>query len=235
MPGKFFQMETEIKPRFFQRRQNRANDEERPRMRLKKLGFLVSLWVAPLVLTVAAAGATFGHLGGGLEQAKKSHFFRWFHLEETARQREGALTVISFRPSGKNFHAQVTLKAAVDAQDRMQALELVLARSFVDHPKNGIFARDIAQSFLKAAISDRSHGKVVDLINEIQYPMFHGPLLLSRKPLQHIKLPKNPTLCYQVYLNRQPACTLPLAGQSLELKNRWEAKTSSLIILIRPR
>lgn len=204
-------------------------------MGLKKLWRLVPLFMASLVLTVSAAGATFGHLGGRLEQAKKTHFFRWFHLEETKRQRAGAQTVIFFKPSGKKFHPLVTLLVTTDAQDQMQAIELVLARAFVDDPRHGIFARDIAQSFLKAAVSDRRSPKLVDLIKEIQYPMFHGPLVLGRTPPQNIKPPATPTPCYQVYLNRQAACTLQLADQRLRLENRRVEKAPSLTMTICPR
>jgi hypothetical protein len=73
-------------------------------MGLKKLWCLVSLSVAPLVITGSATGATFGQLDGRLEQAGETHFFRWFHLQETQRQQSGSQTVISFQPSGEKFH-----------------------------------------------------------------------------------------------------------------------------------
>jgi hypothetical protein len=204
-------------------------------MGLKKWWPLVSLFVAPLVLTGSAVGASFGQLGGRLEQARETNFFRWFNLQENAQQRNGAQTVITFKPGGQKFRHQVTLLVTTDPQDHIQVLELVLARAFVDNPRDGIFARDLAKSFLQAAVSDRSSQGLRDLINEIQYPMFHGPPVISRTAPEDIKLPAAPTPCYQVYLNRQTACTLDLANQRLRLENRRVGETPSLIMAVRPQ
>jgi hypothetical protein len=204
-------------------------------MGLKKLWCLVSLVAAPLVFTGSAAGATFGQLGGRLEKAKETHFFRWFHLQETQRQQSGSQTVISFQPSGEKFRRVVTLLVTTDSRDQIQALELVLARTFVDHPRDGIFARDLAKSFLQAVASNGASREITDLINEIQYPMFHGAAVIGQTPPAAIKLPPTPTPGYQVYLGRETASTLDLANLRLQLENRRVGETPSLVMAIRPR
>ena len=204
-------------------------------MGLKKVWRSLTLLLATLVLQGSASGATFGQLGERLDQAKETGFFRWFHLEETNVNRAGAQAVVAFKPSGEKFRPLVTLNATTDGQDRLQALELVLARVFVDDPRDGVFARDIVKSFLLAVFGDSGDPGLQDLINEIQYLLFHGPGVIGRTPPADIKLPKAPTRCYQVYLGRQPACTLDLAGHSLRLENRRVGETQSLIVEIRPR
>jgi hypothetical protein len=204
-------------------------------MGLKKVWRRLTLLLATLVLHSSASGATFGQLGEHLDKAKDTEFFRWFHLEQTYLNRAGAQTVVAFKPSGEKFRALVTLNATTDGQDRLQALELVLARVFVDDPGDGVFARDIVKSFLLAVVTGRGDQGLNDLISEIQYPLFHGPGVIGRTPPADVKLPEAPTLCYQVYLGRQTACTLDLADRRLRLENRRVGETPSLIVEIRPR
>jgi hypothetical protein len=204
-------------------------------MDLKKVWRRLTLLLTTLLLHSSASRATFGQLGERLDQVKETGFFRWFHLEQTDQTRAGAQAVVTFKPSGEKFHPLVTLNVVTDGQDRLQGLELVLARTFVDDPRDGVFARDIAKSFLLAAFADCGDQGLNDLISEIQYPLFHGPGVIGRTPPADIKLPKAPTRCYQVYLGRQTACTLDLADHSLRLENRRVGETPSLMIEIRPR
>jgi hypothetical protein len=204
-------------------------------MDLKKCLRRMTPLLATLVLHGSASGATFGQLGGRLDQIKATEFFRWFHLEQTEVTRTGAQTVVAFKPSGEKFHPLVTLNVTTDGQDRLQALELVLARVFVDDPRNGVFARDIVKSLLLAVFGDSGDPGLKDLINEIMYPMYRGPGVISRMPPADIKLPEAPTPCYQVYLGRQTACTLDLGNLSLRLENRRAQETPALTVVIRPR
>ena len=204
-------------------------------MDMKKVWRRLTVLLAPLVLHGSASGATFGQLGGRLDQARETEFFRWFHLEQTDLSRAGAQTVVAFKPSGEKFRPLVTLNVTTDGQGGLQALELVVSRVFVDDPKDGVFARDIVKSLLLAVFAGAGDQGLTDLTNELQYPLFYGPGVLVRTPPADIKLPEEPTRCYQVYLGRQTACTLELAGQRLRLENRRAGETPSLIVEIRPR
>jgi hypothetical protein len=204
-------------------------------MEMKTVWRRLALLLTPLVLHGSASGATFGQLGGRLDQVRETEFFRWFHLEQTDLNRVGTQTVVAFKPSGEKFRPLVTLNVTTDGQDRLKALELVLSRVFVDDLEDGVFARDIVKSFLSAVFADSGDQGLNDLINEIRYPLFHGPGVIVRTPPADIKLPEAPTRCYEVYLGRQTACTLDLADRRLGLENRRVGETPSLMVEIRPR
>jgi hypothetical protein len=57
-----------------------------------------------------------------------------------------------FRPSGAAFHDLVALEALTGADEALRELRLLLARSFIDDPRNGAFALDITKSFLSSAL-----------------------------------------------------------------------------------
>ena len=65
----------------------------------------------------------------------------------------------AFKPSGEKFHPLVTVKVTTDGAGRILALEMALARSFIDSPRDGIYARDIAKSFLQAGLPASRDGK----------------------------------------------------------------------------
>ena len=162
-------------------------------------------------------------------------FFRWFHLEQTDLNRVGAQTVVAFKPTGEKFRPLVTLNVTTDGQDRLKALELMLSRVFVDDLKDGVFARDMVKSLLSAVFAGSGDQGLNDLVNEIQYVLFHGPGVIVRTPPADVILPEAPTRCYEVYLGRQPACTLDLGDRRLGLENRRVGETPSLVVEIRPR
>ena len=117
------------------------------------------------------AVAAMGDLGETLEQARKTEFFRWFHLEETGRTAAEAGTVVHFKPSAEKFRKLVTLNLTVDSRERLVGAELVLSRSFIDSGRDGIFARDIAKSFLRVVTPASELGSISGLIGEIEQPL----------------------------------------------------------------
>ncbi len=112
--------------------------------------------LAPLGL----AAASFGRFGETLGQAKATHFFTWFHLEQTAA--DGGSSV--FQPSAK-FHDLVKVAAKTRSDDSIGGMTLAVQRTFIDGVESP-FARDIAKSFLQGAISEEN-ADVKDLINQI--------------------------------------------------------------------
>ena len=173
------------------------------------------------VKALAAAGV--GNLGERLEQAKQTEFFRWFQLEEVGR----TARVIHFKPSGKKFHDLVTLNLSLDPKGRLVGAELVLSRSFVDSGRDGMFARDIAKSFVAVATTAQERSAVADLIAEIEHPPANQstPLIVSaHRPAP--KLPAQPTPGFQVFLGRRQACQ----QGPLKLQNRDVNGVPSLVI-----
>ena len=93
-------------------------------------------------------------IGSDLKAALSQEFFRWFHLEryEPPQALADRRTWHGFHPSGEKFQALVTVNLETDAADRIIDAKLCLDRAFVEHPKDGAFARDITASFLRWGI-----------------------------------------------------------------------------------
>src|SRR5579885_720421 len=96
-------------------------------------------WMAAAVAIPGTAVATkvvfvrqFGQFGSTLEQARKTEFFSWFHLEETGREpRGGTQEVIRFQPSGPKFH-DLAIVSFETNDATIDAVTLRLERSFID-------------------------------------------------------------------------------------------------------
>ena|ERR1700730_6511971 len=164
----------------------------------------------------ALAIAGVGDFGERLEQARQTEFFRWFHLQETSRTGK----VVHFKPSGEKFRSLVTLNLTVDSNERLVAAELILSRSFIDSGRDGIFARDIAKSFVSMLAT------APDLIAEIEQPPANmtTTLIVANRPAP--KLPASPTPGYQVFLGQRQSCQ----QGPIKLENRQINGVLSLVI-----
>jgi hypothetical protein len=82
---------------------------------------------------------------------QRSAFFAFYHLQPTTVERHGGDTTVTFyRPAGGPFQSRTEV-AVASAGGHVFELALTLARSFVDDPGNGKYARDIALSFARSA------------------------------------------------------------------------------------
>jgi hypothetical protein len=194
---------------------------------LKKFRRILAILLAPLGLAAPLAAANFGNFGEGLDQAKQTEFFQWFNLEQTDLTRTGGNAVVSFKPSGKKFHYLVTVKVTTEAGGRILSVEMALARSFIDDPQDGIFARDIAKSFLQTALPAPRDREMSDLINEIEHQGASTMTIIKRGGHEP-KLPEKPTPGYLTYLGNQPSYEHRLPGLLLRLENRKDALAFSL-------
>jgi hypothetical protein len=172
----------------------------------------------PVMLAGAVPGP-FGGFGDTVESAKKTDFFTFFHLEQTGESAAKNGKVIVFQPTSDKFHALVHLYLTVDSKAQIQGAELEISRAFVDSSSDGIFARDIAKSFLQTAVDPQDADKVDNLIKEI------GQLLGTDKPvLAHPdSVPKPagaPSDGYMAYLGKRESFQLSLPhGQTLSMEN----------------
>jgi len=89
-----------------------------------------------------------------LESERGSEFFTWFHLAPvgTPIAVDGSQAWHSFRPTGSAFQALVEVDVLSEADGKIEGASLGLDRSFIDDPRNGVFARDIAKSFMAWAV-----------------------------------------------------------------------------------
>jgi hypothetical protein len=104
-----------------------------------------------------------------LKPALDQEFFRWFNLEryEPAQALADGRAWHGFRPSGDKFRPLVTVNLETDAAGRIIDAKLCLDRAFVEHPKDGAFARDITASFLRWALSGDQQKAVADLLGAL--------------------------------------------------------------------
>ena len=197
-----------------------------------KLRRILSRVLLPLGLAAPLVAASFGNLGETLEQAKQTDFFRFFHLEQSQVSKSDGSTVTAFKPSGEKFHPLVTVKVTTDGAGRILALEMALARSFIDSPRDGIYARDIAKSFLQAGLPAPWDWETTDLINEIEFQATSTMTIiegLRNKP----KLPEKPTPGYLTFLGKQPSYEHRSGDHLLRLVNETEGGAAVLVFSVR--
>jgi hypothetical protein len=187
--------------------------------------FLAWLLV-PLGITAAGSQGPPPLCGFGqtLDQARETGFFKWFMLDQTAETdlNGGKLTV--FQPNGPRFHDVTHVNIATDSQGRILVAELVLARRFVDSSNDGIFARDIAKSFLQIGINPDDMGMVESLVTEInQLKGSRTPVIVHRDAVP--PAPAGPASAgYLVYLGERNNFQFKLPhGQVLTITNRPSA------------
>ena len=96
-----------------------------------------------------------GLLGSDLALARThSDYFEFFHLEPIGEAQLSARGKMnSFKPTGLAFRQVVTVYVETNPQDSIVGIRVVLARSFIEDPQNGIFARDLIKSSLLSAVS----------------------------------------------------------------------------------
>jgi hypothetical protein len=136
--------------------------------------------------------ATAPMIGADLNKVQRTRdFFIFFHLVPTGPA--NAQGVTTFRPSGERFHDLVWLSVTTDRDARITAMTLMIRRSFIDDPKNGIFARDIVKSFIRDAPPKADANQLEALAHDIQpggnnpssspdYPVFTGA---QQGPVEH--------------------------------------------------
>ena len=165
---------------------------------------------------------TFGALGDSIESAKKTDFFRWFSLVQVGSTRDASGSeVIEFQPEGEKFRKFVSFKLTGDSAGRLLAAELTLDREFINSPENGVFAADIAKSFLLDAIPKKDLPKVKTLADEIQIGSFRSsgqPVIVrvDKTP----QLPKHSSPGCDTYRDLRQQWRLPLKGIQLSLENK---------------
>lgn len=167
--------------------------------------------------------ASGGLIGQTLDAAQRSEFFQWFHLMPDGPERsEAGQARRDFRPSGKSFHDLVQLSLWLGREGIQQA-RLSLDRRFIDDPRQSMFARDIAKSFLRGSIARADAPDLATLADEIEFDRTGvGVPVLVGAGRPRPKLPSTPTPGYLVFLGRMGSHEIRWpAGRSV-LKNTDE-------------
>ena len=129
--------------------------------------------------------------GDSRHTAEQSGFFKWFMLDPVAPDTPGARLAAHYRPKGPAFHDLTEFIVIDDEDDKLQSLELRLARAFIDHPR-------------------KIHE--IESLREVSVPVITAP-----RPEVH--LPNQPTPGYQVFQGKRGRYQQRLGGEGLVLEN----------------
>ena len=142
----------------------------------------------------------------------ETNFFGFFNLEPVGSEEpvnDGVFT--TFKPTGPTFHELVTLQVGTDRAGVIRDLRLCIARTFIDDPKSGIFAADIARSFLLSSVGASGYPRASTLALEIGgRARTIQPFITHQRSFQ-TELPKHPSPGYQIYRGKDERHQIALA------------------------
>jgi CHAT domain-containing protein len=157
----------------------------------------------------------FGQLGPNKSSALKSEFFTFFDLRQVDSAARDGETAITYKPQARQFRDLVTAVLTVDASQNIVGAQLALNRSFIEDPANGVFARDIAKSFLLACVTDLE-----------EYPELSDAAKTIYRPSKD-KLENSPAL--RVYVRMQESCSLTIPAGRLRMRNTSDGREQWLV------
>lgn len=163
-----------------------------------------------------------GFIGANLEALRhRSDFFTWFHLEPQGGAQTTPEGVTSeFKPSGPAFHSHVTLRVRSGLDGTIEEVWLEIARDFIDNPKEGIFACDLAKSFLRNAASHIDRPILSGLAAEIEaLATTTRPLIVAgtREPKPDSARPLSPAA--RTFFGREKLWETRLSSRRLKLSH----------------
>ena len=191
-------------------------------------GAALAVTLAAAMLGQGAARAAPAHalVGGPVAALGGSDLFSFFHLAQTDSHRCGGGAIQGFRSTGPRFHRLASVQVTTDAHGGIAAMTLVLDRAFIDDRANGVFAKDLAKSFLREASGAGAAGH---LAAEIEAGAAAGMTVVSgRAPPPGPKGP--PSAGFQVFLGQGAAASV--AAEGLAAANDKESGKSVLRISI---
>lgn len=113
-------------------------------------------------------------VGMPISSATQEDFFKFFRFKETERReasKDDSLAMFETQTGGYTVQLAVVVATKGEA---VKAMTMILSRKFVDDPKYGLFARDIAKSFLLAGVPDADANAIKLLVNEISFGGQHS-------------------------------------------------------------
>jgi len=187
------------------------------------------VWPRRKTRSEGVATAAFGDLGMNLDEAIKSGFWQWFHLEQT-REENG---VHRFEPSGPKFHSLCYLDVRVAAKNALQAITLGVQRKFIsgsDEP----FARDLVRSFVCAVFAQQKSEAVSQLVDELGSE-FGGsrPVIVGKGARRPAPLGR-PSALYLVFLGQGNRCMIEAGALVLEAENVSDQSTRWFCLRLKP-
>jgi len=157
-------------------------------------------------------------LGRALTKAVDHEFFRWFHLVryEAPRGLADGATWHGFRPDGERFRDLVTVNLETDRSGCIADAKLCLDRAFIEHPKDGAFARDITASYLRWVLPEAAQKQAGGFLQELGDL---GPNVIRFKGAPAPVVVAEPSALYRVYQGKDKDAAVDLAEIALRLTN----------------
>lgn len=224
------------------------------------LGILLVFFACP------EARAELSVQGLDLEQASNRDFFRHFNFRIVGHMvtGDGYTQLLFKRPKDGPDRSSVKLYVTLDGEDRIRRMSLCLDRRFIDSPKQGMFARDEAKSFIQAAVSDSEYDQVRPLANEIFFrqnltkisvdaekkevgtsgvtvfkvgsgELAPGDIIIIAESDNLPKLPEEPSRLYKCFTGDEPEGEVELSESLVRFENRDLNGLKTLEISIMPR
>jgi hypothetical protein len=167
--------------------------------------------------------ASFGTFGSTVDDVFATDFYGFFHLEEvTKTSPANGGTMASHRNSGP-FRELVVLQVAADADNQLDWLALRVVRSFVDDPREGVFARDVVASFIREGTAGQGYADAfAALLEDLRSRSFgcREVSYLDSNPLPALpRLPGDLGPAFGVYSGAEASFATRLANTDLRLSN----------------
>lgn len=180
----------------------------------RTVGFSMMAALALVSTPRAAADETVpsgaGMLGAHLAAIENEDFFVFFRLHEQSREKDARGDEVAvFKPDNPSFAKRVTIRVTLGPQSCAIGFELDLARSFIEDSEQGIFAADIARSFLGSTPSGKEVRRIAPMIAELR-------ALGGARPEG---LPTKPSAGFLTYVGQRSAYKQMLPSSSLNLEN----------------
>ena len=202
--------------------------------RWRKLLALTSLILTGVAGSEAAKAGEDSRCLLGTELARaeaESDYFQFFCLKQVGSAETlptGGQRLV-FKPSGSEFGPLVTIFVETDSKGLITTLRAVVARSFVDDSRNGIYARDLIKSTVLAAATQADLG-LNELSEEILHRDIKGTTIyLHEKP----HLSDTPTAAFLVVAGTNSEWQTTVATGPIKLTNETQENRPSLVIEIR--
>ena len=181
-----------------------------------------------LKLAASMPLGAFDALGDRINDATQTDLFTWFHLEQAGLSKNATgHDVLTFRSSGAQFRPLASVDLTTDERGRLLAADLRLLRSFINDQTTTVFARDLANSFIRSATSVRDKAWLDPLMNQIEFDL-PGYKILAQPP--DMALPKHPTDDYLAFLGQKQDVTYQLSLTKLGMTNIGTNNDSALLI-----
>jgi hypothetical protein len=140
--------------------------------------------------------------------------------------------IVLYRPRGDYYRRRAPrLTVTVGYRGTVREMELVVARDFIDHSTETLFARSLVERFLRAAVPEADQPAVRTLLDEIHFRREPSPAItIHGEPVP--ALPARPSGGYLAFAGRAPAYERRLGTTFLRLRNATEGGRPVLIVTV---